>query len=145
MAIKQTRGLQLHLPVFLVLLAETHGQLGQPEQGLRVLDEALAMVEATEEHFAEVELYRLKGELLQLQGAAGDEIESYLQQAIAIARRQGAKSLELRATLSLAHWWQKQGKRPAAQQMVSAIYGWFTEGFDTLDLQEASALLEELS
>jgi predicted ATPase len=145
LVVRQTRGIQLHLPVFLALLAEIYGQVGQPEQGLRVVDEALAMVEATEEHFAEVDLYRLKGELLHIQGVAGDEIESCLQQAVAIARHQNAKSLELRAALSLARLWQQQSKRIQAHDLLAEIYGWFTEGFDTLDLQEAKALLDELA
>lgn len=143
-AARETSRVQLHLPPYLALMAEAYGQIGQPAEGLWVVDEALTIVEATEEHFAEVELYRLKGELLQMQGAANDTVEACLQKAIDIARHQQAKSLELRAAMSLARLWQQQGKRTQAHDLLAEIYGWFTEGFATRDLQEAKALLEEL-
>jgi predicted ATPase len=93
----------------------------------------------------EAELYRLRGELL-LQHAVAQpgEAETCFRQALDIARRQQAKSLELRAAMSLCRLWQRQGKRDAARQLLAEVYGWFTEGFDTADLQEAKALLEEL-
>src|SRR5262249_13071258 len=99
----------------------------------------------------EAELYRLKGELFLLPGARGVEVqaekraEEYLREAVEIARCQGAKSLELRAVMSLARLWQHQGKKVEARQLLAEIYGWFTEGFETKDLQEAKELLEELS
>ena len=98
----------------------------------------------------EAELYRLKGELLLMQMGAGfmpptEEAETCFCHAIDIARRQSAKSLELRAVVSLARLWEKQGKKEEVRQMLSEIYGWFTEGFETADLKEAKALLEELS
>ena len=139
------RHTQLHMSSYMALLAEAYGQIGQPAQGVRVVDETLAMVAATEARFVEAELYRLKGELLQMQGAAGDASEACLQHAIDIARQQNAKSLELRAAMSLARLWRTQGKRTEAHQLLSPIYAWFTEGFDTLDLQEARTLLEELA
>ncbi|MFN8493475.1 MAG: BTAD domain-containing putative transcriptional regulator [Caldilineaceae bacterium] len=144
-AVRQTSRVQLHLPPYLALIAEAYGQIGQPAEGLRVVDEALTIVEATEERFAEVELYRMKGELLQMQGATVNTVAVYFQKAIDTARRQQAKSLELRAALSLARLWQQQGKRTQAYDLLADIYGWFTEGFDTRDLQEAKALLAELS
>jgi predicted ATPase len=109
------------------------------------------MVEQTDERYFEAELYRLKGELLSTQSMQGDEAEaeaslqaeSCFQHAIQIARRQQAKSWELRATTSLARLRQKQGKVDKARQMLAEIYGWFTEGFDTPDIQEAKALLDE--
>jgi predicted ATPase len=94
----------------------------------------------------EAELSRLKGEFLLVRSAEDHrEVESSFQQAFQIARRQQAKSLELRAAMSLARLWQRQGQRAEARQLLAEIYGWFTEGFDTADLKEAKALLQELS
>jgi predicted ATPase len=134
------------LPWFLALLAEACGTVGQLEEGLRALEEALVWVQHNEEHHYEAEVYRLKGELL-LQDAPAhqEEAEEHFQQALAIARRQEAKSWELRAAMSLACLWQQQGKQHEARELLAPIYGWFTEGFDTADLQEAKALLEELA
>jgi class 3 adenylate cyclase/predicted ATPase len=133
-------------PYLLALLAEAYGAGGQPDVGMSVLDEALATAQKTGERVCEAELYRLKGELrLALSSANQAEAETYFQQALATARRQEAKSLELRAAMSLSRLWQQQGKRDEARQLLAPIYGWFTEGFDTADLQEAKALLEELS
>ena len=93
----------------------------------------------------EAELHRLRGELLlQHTGAQPEEAEACFQQALDVARRQQAKSLELRAAMSLARLWQQQGQRAEAQALLAPIYGWFTEGFDTADLQEAKVLSEEL-
>jgi predicted ATPase len=127
-------------PYFLALLAEAYARIGQREEALTTLAEALAITEQTHEGFAEAELHRLKGELL-LEPA---EAEACFHQAIEIARRQKAKSFELRAVLSLSRLWQQQGKRAEARALLAEIYGWFTEGFDTADLQEARALLDEL-
>jgi len=111
-----------------------------------MLDEALAAVQKTGERWWEAELYRLKGELI-LAASAEDsaEAEAYFQHAIDIARRQQAKSLELRAAMSLSRLWQQQGKSDAARGLLAPVYGWFTEGFETADLQEAKALREVLS
>ena len=92
----------------------------------------------------EPELYRLRGELLLHVTAQQEEAEACLQQALAVARRQQAKSLELRAALSLSRLWQQQGKRAEVYELLAPIYGWFTEGFDMTDLQDAQVLLEEL-
>jgi predicted ATPase len=115
-----------------------------------LLLEALAFVDKAGERVDEAELYRLKGELTlqsQVQGPKSkvEEAEECFQRAIAIARQQSAKSLELRAVMSLSRLWLSQGKKAEARQMLAEIYGWFTEGFDTKDLQEAKTLLEELS
>jgi predicted ATPase/predicted negative regulator of RcsB-dependent stress response len=126
------------------ILAEAYYKAGQAEEGLAVVAEALAVVQRHTERFYEAEVYRLKGELLLLQGDEA-EAEASFQQAIKVARRQQAKSWELRATTSLCRLWQKQGKREEARQMLAEIYGWFTEGFDMPDLKEAKALLEESS
>ena len=141
----QRTGLKLYRPYFLALLAEASGQAGQPEAGLAALAEAVTLVDATEERWWEAELYRLHGTLL-LQGsrAAVGQAEACFQQALDVARRLLAKDLELRAALSLARLWQGQGKRAAARLLLAESYSWFTEGFDTVDLQEAKALLAEL-
>jgi predicted ATPase len=132
-------------PYMLALLAEAYGKMGQGEAGLRVLADALAAVQSTGERFYEAEIYRLQGALL-LQRAVPDTLqaERCLQHALEIVRGQQAKSFELRAALSLSQLWQQQGKRAEAHALLAPIYGWFTEGFDTADLQEAKALLEEL-
>jgi predicted ATPase len=119
--------------------------VGQVEAGLTVVAEALTAVEKTEERVQEAELYRLRGELLlQHAMAQQEDVEACFQQAFAVARRQQAKSLELRAAMSLARLWQQQGKRAEAHALLAPIYGWFIEGFDTADLQDAKALLHEL-
>ena len=110
------------------------------------LAEALAIVDKTGECWCEAELYRLQGILLLTRsGEPYAEAETCLQQALALARRQQAKSWELRAAMSLSRLWQRQGKRAEAYELLAPIYGWFTEGFDTADLQEARVLLEELT
>jgi predicted ATPase len=132
-------------PYFLALLAEAHSIIGQPEAGLTALAEALTCADTTGERLYEPELYRLKGALLLQQHADNQaEAENCFHQAIAIAQSQQGKSLELRATTSLARLWYQQGKQAEARDLLAPIYGWFTEGFDTADLQEAKALLEEL-
>jgi predicted ATPase len=156
-------GAEIERPHFLALLAEAYGKMGQTEEGLTVLAEALTQVEKTGERYYEAELYRLKGELtLQKSQASGakfqvesgsgfgvqspeSEAEACFQKAIEIAQRQQAKSWELRAVMSLSRLWQNQGKKDEARQLLAEIYGWFTEGFDTKDLQEAKALLQELT
>jgi predicted ATPase len=133
----------------LTLLVEAYQSVGQPEAGLSVLYEALAQVEKTEERFWEAEIYRLKGELLlKTEGGGMKDTESpeeYFLKAIEVARRQEGKSLELRAMVSLARLWQRQGKKDDARSMLAEIYSWFREGFNTVDLRQAKALLEELS
>jgi class 3 adenylate cyclase/predicted ATPase len=159
-------GAEYALPSYLALLAAAYGEVGQVEEGLSVLAEALAIVDKTGECQSEAELYRLKGTLTLQSRQVEDksqtsprqveephspfpipqsEAEACFHKAIAIARRQSAKSLELRAVMSLSRLWQSQGKQDEARQMLAEIYGWFTEGVNTKDLQEAKALLEELS
>jgi predicted ATPase len=133
-------------PYQLGLLAETSAQLGHTTEGLAALAEALATLDQSGVRWWEAELYRLRGELLlQHAGAQPGEAEACFQQALTVARRQQAKSLELRAAMSLARLWQRQGQHAAARELLTPIYGWFTEGFDTADLQEAKALLAALS
>jgi DNA-binding SARP family transcriptional activator/predicted ATPase len=135
----------LHQPAFLALLAECYGLAGQPEQGLSVLEEGLSRVAATGERWTEAELHRLQGELLQMSGADAEQVEGCFQQALVVARQQEAKSLELRAAISLGRLWQQQGKRTQAHDLLAGVYAWFSEGFDTPDLQDANALLAALA
>ena len=119
--------------------------MGQPEAGLTALAEALTLAETTGERWYAPELYRLKGELLLQQNADNQaEAESCFQHALDLARDQQAKSFELRTANSLARLWKQQGKRQDAYDLLAPVYHWFTEGFTTLDLQEAKALLDEL-
>jgi predicted ATPase len=139
-------GAELYQPYWLALLAETLGKVGQTEEGLTMLADASDTAHKNGERFYEAELYRLKGELLLALSAENQaEAETCFRQAIDVARQQCAKSLELRAVMSLSRLWQKQGRKEEASKMLAEIYGWFTEGFETKDLKEAKALLEELS
>jgi predicted ATPase len=142
----RTTGGEIGRPYLLALLAEAHGAMGQPEGGLKVLTEALALVDKTGERWYEPELCRLKGILLLQQHSDNQgEAEACFHHAIAIAQSQQAKSWELRAATSLARLWQQQGKRAEARELLVPVYGWFTEGFDTADLQDAKALLDTLA
>ena len=138
-------GAALFVPYFCTLLADVCAHLGHTEDGLQALAEAHTLVEQQEERWWEAEVYRLRGVLLLRQpGTPQAEAETCLQRALDVARRQEAKSLELRAAMSLARLWQQQGRHAEARDLLAPIYGWFTEGFDTADLQEAKALLEAL-
>ena len=141
----QAGGAELDRPRCLAVLAEAYGKVGQTEAGLTVLAEALAAAHNTGERYWEAEMHRLQGELLLRRASPTEEVEACFRQALAIARQQQAKSLELRAAMSLSRLWQGQGKRAEAHDLLAPIYGWFTEGFDTADLQEARVLLEELA
>jgi predicted ATPase len=135
----------LLVPYFSALLADVSTHLGHPEDGLQALAEAPTLVEQQEERWWEAEVYRLRGVvLLRRIGTPQAEAEAWLQRALDVARHQEAKSLELRAAMNLSRLWQQQGKRAEARALLAPIYGWFTEGFDTADLQEAKALVEEL-
>lgn len=173
LAARRATGAQNLEPYFLALLAEVYEKVAKPENGLHTLGQAFVLVGKTGEREYEAELYRLKGELVLESGVRGPESEEEKQKskgkrqkakisstqpltpstqeaeacflkAIDIARHQQAKSLELRAVMSLSRLWQQQGKQKQAHQMLAEIYSWFTEGFDTKDLQEAKVLLEEL-
>jgi predicted ATPase len=120
--------------------------MGQPEEGLTWLAEALTLVDKTGERWFEPEIYRSKGALLLQQSVDNHaEAQACFHRALDIARRQQAKSLELRATTSLGRLWQQQGKRAEAHDLLAEVYSWFTEGSDTTDLREAKALLDELA
>jgi class 3 adenylate cyclase/predicted ATPase len=139
-------GAVLLVPYFCTLLADVFDHLGHTADGLQALAEAHTLVEQYEERWWEAEVYRLRGVLLLRQtGTPQAEAEACFQQALDVARRQEAKSLELRAAMSLARLWQQQGKRQEAHDLLAPVYHWFTEGFDTADLQEAKALLEAVA
>jgi predicted ATPase len=153
MAAVLATGQTLSQALCLVLLAEAVTHAGQREEGLRLLDAALAACEASGRGDLLAETHRLRGELLlaqtgkepETQRTRTAEAETCFQKALAIARRQQAKSWELRAAMSLSRLWKRQGKRGEAQQLLGEVYGWFTEGFDTPDVQEARMLLAELT
>jgi predicted ATPase len=136
---------ELWLPYFLGLLAEAHGKAGEPTAGLRLLDDGLARVERTGERWCVSELNRLRAELLlSLADSDEEEAEAALHQSIAVAREQSARMWELRAATSLARLWAEQRRRAEGRDLLAPVYDWFTEGFDTADLKEAKALLDEL-
>src|SRR5262245_29423280 len=139
-------GSKMNQSYFLALLAEAHGTIGKPEEGLAALAEALTLADSTGERWYEAELHRLKGILLLQQSSDNHaEAENCFHHALEIARNQQAKSFELRTAMSLARLWQQQGKRQEAYDLLAPIYNWFTEGFDTADLKDAKALLDELA
>ena len=139
-------GARVLQPYYLAVLAEAHRKAGLANEGLSVLAEALDAGRRTGERARGAELYRLKGELLlALSTENHGEAEAYFRQALEVAHRQSAKALELRAAMSVSRLWQHQGKRNDARQLLAEIYDWFTEGFDTADLKDAKALLEELA
>lgn len=158
-------GAEVILPHFLTLLVEAFAKTGQVEEGLRVLEEALAVVHRNGEGYYFAELYRIKGEVLLMQGTgrgvsraamvggagaaavapAVAQAEACFHQSIKIAQQQKAKSWELRAVMSLARLYQNQGKREEARDLLAQVYDKFTEGFDTVDVREAKELLNELS
>ena len=134
------------MPLYLPLLARAYAELGQFENAWRSIGEAMTAVEKTEERTSEADIYCVAGkiELLSPEHDAA-KAQAYFERALAVSREQQAKSFELRAAMSLARLWRDQGKPQQARELLAPVYGWFTEGFDTLDLREAKALLEELS
>jgi predicted ATPase len=144
LAAYQATGAALARPYFLVLLAQAHRSMGRVESGLAVLTEALTIIDKTSEQQYVAEVHRLIGDLRLAQsgpGQHGEVAEESFCRALEVARQQQAKSLELRATLSLVRLWQQQDKRTEAYQFLTEVYGWFAEGFTTLDLREAQMLL----
>jgi predicted ATPase len=145
MATVLAMGQTLTRPLYLTILAEALEHASQVEEGLHLLAEALTALTAYEQGDLLAEVYRLQGELLLHQNLPNTaQAEACFQRALAIARHQHAKSWELRIARSLGRLWQRQGKRVEARQLLGEVYSWFTEGFDTADLQEAKALLDEL-
>jgi predicted ATPase len=139
-------GMAAGSPMMLVRLAQAHGRAAQAEEGLALIAEAQEFVAKTGEGMFEAEIHRIKGELLFARSPSDPaEAEASFREALEVARRQSAKSWELRASMSLARLWQQQGREQGARELLAPIYDWFTEGFDTRDLKDAKALLEELA
>ena len=127
------------------MLAEAYARSGQAEAGLQVISEAKGLIVRNDEYLWEAELDRVEGELHRVPGAPAPHVEVYFVRTLAKARQQNARSLELRAAISLARLRRDQNKRTEARDLLTPVYGWFTEGFDTADLKEAKALLDELT
>jgi predicted ATPase len=138
-------GFEIYRSMLFALLADVCRQAGRAEQGLAHLAEAWAVAERSGERFMVADLHRLHGELLLLQDPADPEIEERFQEALAVARRQGARALELRAAISLGRLWRRRDRHSAARDLLAEVTGGFTEGLGTADLKEAQALLAELS
>ena len=126
-------------------MARAYAELGQSDYATRTIAEAITAVETTKETWCEAEVRRVAGEIA-LKSPEPDAVkaEAYFERALAVAREQRAKSWELRASMSMARLWRDQGKRNEARDLLAPVYGWFTEGFDTLDLKDAKRLLEQL-
>ena len=130
----------------MLFLADAHARVGQFDDARRCIGEAMAASEASKESWCDADIHRLAGDIVLLSGAPdAAEAEAYFERALSVARAQQAKSWELRAATSLARLWRDQGKPDAARDLLAPVYGWFTEGFDTLDLKEAKALLDALA
>jgi predicted ATPase len=141
----RTRGATLWMPFYLAHLAHAHAELGQFEEAWRCIGEAMTAAETTKETWCVADIHRTAGEIaLMSPEPDAAKAEAHFERTITIARGQMAKSWELRAAMSLTRLWRDQGKRQQARDLLAPIYGWFTEGFDTLDLKEAKGLLYEL-
>jgi predicted ATPase len=146
LAAYRSTGARLGIPEDLAYLAKAHSELGQNVDSLRCIGEAMTAVETTKEKWHEAEIHRIAGEItLMSPEPDAAKAEAYFERALAVARAQQAKSWELRAAMSMARVWREQGKREEARELLAPVYGWFTEGFDTLDLKQAKALLDELA
>jgi predicted ATPase len=141
----RSTGARLFVPLFLSYLARAYAELGQFDDAWRCIGEAMTAVQTTKESWFEADINRIAGEIA-LKSPAPDaaKAEVYFERALAVARQQQAKSWELRAAMSMARLWRSQGKPRQARELLAPVYGWFTEGFDTLDLKDAKALLDEL-
>ena len=134
------------MPLLLTYLARAYAELGQFDDAWRCIGEAMTAVETTKERWCEAEVHRVAGEIaLRSPEPDAAKAEAYFERALAVARTQQAKSWELRAAMSMARLWRDQGKPQQARELLAPVYGWFTEGFDTLDLKEAKALLNSLA
>ena len=141
----QSTGATLFMTWFLSYLTPAYVELGQFNDAWRRIGEMMTAVQTTKESWWEADLHRIAGEVaLKSPEPDAAKAEAYFERALAVARQQQAKSLELRAAMSMARLWRGQGKPQQARELLAPVYGWFTEGFDTLDLKEAKALLDEL-
>ena len=146
MAAYRSTGATLFIPWWLSNLATAYAALGKFDDAWRSVAEATNIVETTHERWLEVEIHRTAGEIALMSPERDTEkAQTYFEGALAVARNQQAKSLELRAAMSMARLWRDQGKPQQARELLAPVYGWFTEGFDTMDLKEAKALLAELA
>jgi predicted ATPase len=146
LAAYSSTGASVYVPYVLTHLVRAYLGLGEIEKARRCADDAMAMIERTKERVWEAEVHRCTGEIALLMPSWGAvKAEAHFERALAVARQQQAKSWELRAAMSMARLWRDQGKRAEARELLAPVYGWFTEGFDTLDLKEAKALLDELA
>jgi predicted ATPase len=142
----RSTGTKLFLPVWLSHFARACGELGEFDEAWSYIDEALTAIETTKERWYEADVHRIAGEIALMSPERDTaRAEVYFERALEVARAQQAKSWELRATTSMARLWCEQGKRDEARELLAPVYGWFTEGFDTLDLKQAKALLDELA
>ena len=141
----QSMGSEVSRAYHLASLAYAQVSAGQAKQALSILEQALAHVDKSGERFGEADIYRIKGDLLLLSDPGEGKAEDCYHRSLGIAKQQNAKSWELRTSMRLSHLWQKQGRIQEAKELLAGIYGWFTEGFDTPDLVDAKALLEELA
>jgi len=140
----EATGNRMYIPMELAIMGNARARLGEWEEGLALLSEALMIAQRTGERYYESEIHRMRGEV-NLARDYKDVAEASFQKAIEVAREQSAKWWELRATVSLCRLWQAESRREEAREILGRIYGWFTEGFDTHDLKEDKVLLEELS
>jgi predicted ATPase len=144
--VMRSTGTTQFFPVWLSLLARAYGELGQFDEACRHIGEAITAVETTKETWYEADVHRTAGEIaLMSPKRDAEKAEACFERALAVARAQQAKSWELRAAISMARLWRERGKRDQAREILAPVYGWFTEGFDTLDLKQAKALLDELT
>jgi predicted ATPase len=142
----RSTGATLWMPLWVSHLARAYAELGQFDDAWRSIGEAMTAIETTKERWFEAEVRRIAGEVALLSPEPdAAKAEAYFERALTVARQQQAKSWELRAAMSLARLWRDQGKRDEARDLLAPVYGWFTEGFDTFDLKEARALLDQLS
>ena len=142
----RSTGATVWVPLYLLHLARAHAELGQFDDAWRCIGEAMTAVETTKEKWSEAEIHRTAGEIaLMLPEPHAMKAQAYFDRALAVAREQQAKSWELRAAMSMARLWRDHGKPQQAHDLLAPVYGWFTEGFDTLDLKEAKTLLDELA
>jgi predicted ATPase len=145
-AAHQLTGATIYIPWHLSRLARAHADLSQFDEAQRCSDEAITVAETTNERWSEAEVHRIAGEVVLMSpDRTATKAEDYFERALAVARQQQAKSWELRAAMSMARLWRDQGKVQQARELLAPVYGWFTEGFDTRDLKEARALLQELA
>jgi len=141
----RSTGASLYEPMFLWHLAIAYAELGQLDDARRCIDDTMDKVERSKEKWCEAEVQRIAGEIALKSPRDTEKAEKYFEHALSIARAQQAKSWELRAAMSMTRLWRSQGKPHQARELLASVYGWFTEGFDTLDLKEAKALLDELA